>query len=250
MRRTHSVGIAGSSNSASQRFNIAFAGLTAAGKTTHALLLADELGYEYVSATKILLELLDMPAVDHRSVWFSKLDEINRLREGDALDDELEARLIQLATERDGLVLDTWALPWISDEPMIRIWVESDRRSRSWKCYVSQGKKHERDIETCAALIDTKDQTTREIFKRRHKFDLFSDRSRFDLILENTHLIDAPTREGADRGIEAFAPVVATAVKSTLHRYQHSIASARPGAVVGLCNSAKENYRGGGVLNE
>ncbi len=243
MRRTRSVVTTGSSGSVSQRFNIAFAGLTAAGKTTHALLLADELGYEYVSATKILLELLDMPAVDHRSVWFSKLDEINKLREGDALDDALEARLIQLATERDGLVLDTWALPWISDGPMIRIWIESDRRSRSWKCYVSQGETYERDIEACAALIDAKDQTTRNIFQRRHKFDLFSDRSIFDLIVENTHLIDSPTREGADRGIEAFAPVVATAVKSALRRYQRSSTLAEPEAVAGLSKSVEQNYR-------
>jgi cytidylate kinase len=38
--------------------NIAFAGLTAAGKTTHARRLAADLGYDYVSATDILFEIL------------------------------------------------------------------------------------------------------------------------------------------------------------------------------------------------
>jgi hypothetical protein len=41
--------------------NIAFAGLTAAGKTTHARRLAADLGYSYVSATDILFEILGMP---------------------------------------------------------------------------------------------------------------------------------------------------------------------------------------------
>jgi cytidylate kinase len=42
--------------------NIAFAGLTAAGKTTHARRLAADLGYSYVLATDILFEILRMPA--------------------------------------------------------------------------------------------------------------------------------------------------------------------------------------------
>ena len=40
--------------------NIAFAGLTAAGKTTHARRLAADLGYGYVSATDILFEILQV----------------------------------------------------------------------------------------------------------------------------------------------------------------------------------------------
>lgn len=38
--------------------SIAFAGLTAAGKTTHAQRLAADLGYDYVSATNILFKIL------------------------------------------------------------------------------------------------------------------------------------------------------------------------------------------------
>jgi cytidylate kinase len=50
--------------------NIAFAGLTAAGKTTHARRLAADLGYRYVSATDILLEILQVrdPGAD---LWFT-----------------------------------------------------------------------------------------------------------------------------------------------------------------------------------
>jgi hypothetical protein len=41
------------------KINVAFAGLTAAGKMPHTRRLAEELGYDYLSATDILLETLD-----------------------------------------------------------------------------------------------------------------------------------------------------------------------------------------------
>jgi XTP/dITP diphosphohydrolase len=75
--------------------NIAFAGLTAAGKTTHARRLAAELGYDYVSATEILLGILGISGERDR-VWFTQLDHINRARDGGSVDAELEQRLLGL----------------------------------------------------------------------------------------------------------------------------------------------------------
>lgn len=60
--------------------NIAFAGLTAAGKTTHARRLAADLGYSYVSATDILLEILRVPDPGAH-LWFTQLDAITAARE-------------------------------------------------------------------------------------------------------------------------------------------------------------------------
>jgi len=50
--------------------NVAFAGLTAAGKTTHAQLLAADLGYDYISATDISFEILPVPGDTHP--WFTR----------------------------------------------------------------------------------------------------------------------------------------------------------------------------------
>ena len=80
--------------------NIALAGLTAAGKTTHARRLASDLGYEYVSATDILLEILHVPD-PVSDLWFTQLDAITAARDGGAVDAELEARLIDLAGRTD-----------------------------------------------------------------------------------------------------------------------------------------------------
>ena len=200
------------------RANIAFAGLTAAGKTTHAKLLASELGYQYVSATEIFMDVLGMNRTTSRTVWFTQLEAIHALRANDDIDDELERRLIKIASENDGLVLDTWALPWICKIPMVRLWIESDCASRVWKCYLSQDDRLKpfHDLSDCQALIDKKDGETRDIFMRRHQFDLFRDHDVFDIILDNTHLITAPTREAANRGIASFAPVVLQACRHIL----------------------------------
>jgi cytidylate kinase len=193
--------------------NVAISGLTAAGKTTHARLLAQELGYDYVSATEILLSLLDVPAAERESVWFKHSAEIERAREGDELDLALEAQLIDIAENRRRVVLDTWSTPWLYKGPMVRIWFESDRLSRSWKCQVSQGKEQTLDTVACTRLIDEKDAATRANFRRRHNFDLFQDHDEFDAILCNTWLIDEPTRASSDRGIAAFRPFVSAAAR-------------------------------------
>ena len=121
----------------SQTSNIAFAGLTAAGKTTHAKRLAWALGYNYVSATDILLEILDIDEPGDQ-IWFTRLDEINAVRGDGAVDAELEERLVQMNRTRNRTVFDTWALAWIGDDPLVRIWIESDLESRSRKCFVSE----------------------------------------------------------------------------------------------------------------
>ncbi|MGV9865685.1 cytidylate kinase family protein [Rhodococcus koreensis] len=199
------------------RRNIAISGLTAAGKTTHAKLLAAQLGYDYISATAKLLELAGYKGQDVDRVWFSQLSSINEMRKSDTLDDLLEAHLTELAESRDGLVLDTWAVPWISNADMVRVWIESDRLSRTWKCFVSQGAQPRLDLVECTNLIDEKDRTTRDIFLRRHGFDLFRDRTIFDVVLDNTQMIEAPTRASCDRGIGEFATVVSSAIESAIH---------------------------------
>jgi CMP/dCMP kinase len=97
--------------------NIAFADLTAAGKTTHAQRLAADLGYDYLSATDILFEILRVPRDTHP--WFNQAGAISATRQDGAVDAELESRLIDLARTRDGTVFDSWALAWICPVPVV-----------------------------------------------------------------------------------------------------------------------------------
>lgn len=194
--------------------NIAFAGLTAAGKTTHARRLAEELQYDYVSATEILLEILGIDEASDQ-VWFTRLGEIQDARDDGIVDRELEQRLIALARTRQRTVFDTWALAWIADTPMVRIWLESDFPSRVRKCVVSQ-RSRRLSPDECGALIREKDDYNRAIFLRRHGFDLFEDRYRYDVVLCNSHLIPEATAMAAESGINAFAPVVYAAATAAM----------------------------------
>jgi len=208
------------------RPNIAFAGLTAAGKTTHAKVLANQLGYEYVSATNIILDILEIKQRPDR-IWFSQYDKIEKARECDAVDIELERRLTEIADNRDGLVLDTWAMAYIYQGPLIRIWMESDEDSRTRKCYVSQGDQKNLNIARSGQLVNQKDNDTRDKFKRRLGFDLFTDKSRYDAIICNTDLIPNATDSSARQGITSFSPVV------------HDVADFLVRKTIGFCTDLK-----------
>ena len=205
------------------RPNIAFAGRTAAGKTTHAKILADELGYEYVSATQMILDILNMKDTPN-GIWFTKYNEIQKHREGDLVDIELENRMTRLANSRGGLVLDTWAMAWLYEgsTPMIRLWIESDIPSRTRKCYVSQGKDKKLTISKCQKLINKKDNDTRNNFLRRLDFDLYTDREKYDIILDNSILIPKPSQKMANIGIAKFAPVIRKTIEYMLNKHRHS----------------------------
>ncbi len=203
------------------RPNIAFAGLTAAGKTTHARILAERLGYEWISATAIILDILDFKE-NPEKVWFTDYKRIQKAREDDCVDIELERRVRALANSRDGLILDTWAMAYIYEGPLIRIWIESDEDSRMRKCYVSQGQKKAFDLSECRRLIHEKDTSAYLKFTRRLNFDLFTDMSRYDAILSNTDLIPEPTDRCSRVGISTFTPVVYDVVQYLANQALHT----------------------------
>ena len=198
---------------------IAFAGLTAAGKTTHAKILAEELGYGYISATDIILDILQIKETTPDRVWFSDYDKVEQAREGDEVDIELETRITYITDKQDGLVLDTWAMAWIYSGvmPMVRLWIESDENSRTRKCYVSQGKNKMLDMDGCRKLINKKDIDTRIKFQRRLGFDIFTDRERYDIIFNNTMLIPEATEDVAQKGIQVFRRAVLVSVQYCIH---------------------------------
>ena len=203
------------------RPNIAFAGLTAAGKTTHAKLLAHQLGYTWISATAILVDILGTGA-NPEKVWFTDYEKIQKARQDESVDIELERRVQALAEHQDGLLLDTWAMAYIYGGPLIRLWIESDEDSRTRKCYVSQGSKKSLNLKECHKLIHEKDSDARIKFIKRLHFDLFTDMGKYDAILSNTDLIPEPTGQCSRAGIRAFSPVVYDVVNYLIQQALHA----------------------------
>jgi cytidylate kinase len=192
--------------------NIVIGGLTAAGKTTHAKILAAETGYTYVSGTGTLARLLGVPVPEDPPYWPDIAAEVAK-RRSDDVDRALEEELLDKAASSNRQVFDVWALPWTSRDPrLIRLWIESTLESRAWKCQVSQGARPSMTMEQCRAYVKEKDDANRDLFRRTLGFDLYAEREVFNVALDNSALIGAPTRAAADAGIRAFAPVVRAAV--------------------------------------
>jgi cytidylate kinase len=196
--------------------NVAFAGLTAAGKTTHARLLADELGYAYVSATELMLELLGMTSTSPDGVWFHAHEQITAARAVTDVDDVLDQHLQEMARTNTRTVFDTWTLAWVSEAPIVRVWVESDRSSRIRKAYVSQGAEPALDLAGCAALVQRKDDEARQRFILSHGYDLYNDRHRYHALLDNSHLIPNASAAAAAAGVARFSPAVTAVTRALL----------------------------------
>jgi len=193
--------------------NIVVSGLTAAGKTTHARLLANWLDYRYISATQIMLEIAGYSEKTIEGIWLRGDPNIRSILTSVSVARKLTDTLVRLAATENFMVFDAWGLSWAYQGPLVRLWIDSDRLSRSWKCYVSQGPSPSLSVVECAKLVDDKDLQTRSLFQNEYDIDIFSDRSVFDVILDNSWLIREPTRDAADRGIRDFDVVLRTVVQ-------------------------------------
>jgi len=195
--------------------NIAISGYTAAGKTTHARLLAQALGFEHVSAAEILLRQLgfDLTAVSESEIWFHHHAEIDRRRQGLDIDVELDALLRRRAAVEDDIVFDARFLPWFAEAPLLRVWLESDLSSRARKCCVSIGRAAA-DVPECAQRIYDKDNLDVARLAGFHGWIFGPDRALFDVILDNSSFIPSATAECAASGVREFHPYLLAVVQA------------------------------------
>lgn len=187
---------------------IVISGLTAAGKTTHAKLLAERLGLPYYSASDLLrsiaAEQFDVRG-DWGNRWSPRMDE---LRATSALDDEIDARMVEIYNQSLNGVFDSCFLPWLcEDRQGVNIWFESDMRSRVRKCYVSHLDNSRIDIEQAQRVVRDKDAFTESALERSVGAKYEPD-DRFDLVLTNTALMPEATVFSSVRGVAIFAEVV------------------------------------------
>ncbi|MFV8173534.1 cytidylate kinase family protein [Mycolicibacterium peregrinum] len=192
---------------------IVISGLTAAGKTTHTKLLAHSLGFGTLHFTDILLDELGVAASKDDQVWFHRFDEVESLREGYSADRRADDRVADALQSADPLIVDATLAPWLNRQAVtLNIWIGSDRASRAWKCVVSR-LPGQISTDDSLRLIDEKDNLTRTYLRRLTGSDYFVDRTIFDIVLDNSHLIAAPTRADADQGIALFQEVLQATVE-------------------------------------
>jgi CMP/dCMP kinase len=193
--------------------NIVISGLTAAGKTTHARLLATHLGFNYVSASQLLAAAAGIEVTSEEHWWVANGPRLAAARRSGGVDEDIDRQLVALAQGKDNTVFDAWALPWTSNAPMIRIWLQSDFPSRCRKCFVShlgEGVSYS----DCVATVEEKDAESQAIFEKLYGFDLYSDHDIFDVIVDLSGLIPQPTEECSRQSIVRADQYLRAAVAS------------------------------------
>ncbi len=191
-------------------------GLTAAGKTTHAKLLASDYHLQYMSASNILLERAHIDTTNlPKNFWVSSAASTLRSQrsQDQSIDIWVDQQMIAAATSANNVVFDSWGLPWLSTEPGLRIWLESSTLSRWWKAIVSQGLDSQTNPGETLAEMSKKDDFTREYFLSTYGFDLFQDHEIFDYILDITTFISAPTHEASNLSISKVHNLITDIVK-------------------------------------
>lgn len=180
-------------------------GFTAAGKTTHARLLAEFLGWEYLGMSEIRRSRIPASGTPHEE-WHPRGDD---LRAGDPrLDLDMDHRIKERIESAEApLVVDAWLQPWLCELSATRVWLGSDFASRVLKAQVSRLRAGLPPTSSTAGTVARKDEFSVEHFRRLYGVDFGPDPAVFDLVLDNSGYISAASIRASDDGIGRFAPV-------------------------------------------
>lgn len=163
---------------------IAVGGLTACGKTYHAQRIAESFDLKYISGSNLLLALKGFKVdID----WLSDhAAEFLKERQGDfSLDTCVDDKLLHWVRTEDGIVVDSWTLPWLyRGEDMLRIYFDMDLEARASKAFES-GKHTPLTFDQIRDRIRQKDEISASLFRTLYGIDIF-DKSAFDLIIPPT----------------------------------------------------------------
>ena len=195
--------------------NVVISGYTAAGKTTHARMLAESLGFSVVWAAGMLLEQLgiDPAATDESRLWFESHRALAERRKSEKSDAVVDRTLVERLAGEDELVFDSRFLPWLSDVDCVRVWIDSDLGSRARKCFVSLGC-NDPSLLDCALHVHDKDMLDIARVARSYGSIFTADTTRFDVVLDNSALMPDPDPQAAQAGIARFHPYLLAAVRA------------------------------------
>jgi cytidylate kinase len=187
-------------------------GLTAAGKTTHCQLLANALGWDYVSMSQVRrLQIPESSSQQHE--WLPEGDE--RRAANAMLDLEMDRRIAEHIEHRDApTVIDAWLQPWLCDLPAVHVWLDSDFGSRVSKAQVSRLRAGLAPSPTMTETVAEKDKFSIEHFRRLYGIEFGPDPGIFDLFLDNSAYLTEANIRASDDGIRRFSPIFNAAVST------------------------------------
>lgn len=197
---------------------ILFSGLSATSKTNYSQQVAAELGRPWVGATAIMLELTGVYS-NAQSVWATDdAVHIQSAREGDAIDRELDVRVLEHVRESPDSVVDAWAAPWLWKGEAVRVLVRADEDTRIQRCLASYPPDSQPTVTDARQLLEEKDDYSQRLFMRLYGFDLVTDHEVFDLILDTSGFeADTPDKSGSEIARERILPAARHAIEWALN---------------------------------
>jgi len=168
------------------RMIVCVCGMAGSGKTTVAKKLAKFYRLKYYSGGDALKAVAhDMGYETTGKGWWETKEGLRFLEErlnSLDIDKQVDERLLEWA-EEGGVVLDSWAMPWLLKEGF-RVWLEASEEIRAQRL----AKRDRLSAEEALRFLREKEARTKEIYKKLYGFDLGEDFSPFHLILDVNQL--------------------------------------------------------------
>jgi len=178
---------------------ICVCGMAGCGKSTVAKKLAEKYGLKYLSGGNALKALAVEAGYKPAGVGWWETEEgmrfLQRRMEDSEFDRNVDEKLVELA-KHGNVVLDSWTMPWLLKEGF-KIWLEASSEVRAKRVAERDGI----SVERASEVLREKDERTKVIYRNLYGFDLGSDFSPFDLILDTNEL-------SADEVFQAVCMVV------------------------------------------
>ncbi len=169
-----------------EKMTVCVCGMAGSGKTTVAKKLAKFYGLKYYSGGDALKAVAcDMGYETTGKGWWETKEGLRFLDERLSnldIDKKVDEKFLEWARE-GGVVLDSWAMPWLLKEGF-RVWLEASEEIRAQRL----AKRDRSSAEEALGFLREKEAKTKEIYKKLYGFDLGEDFSPFHLILDVNQL--------------------------------------------------------------
>lgn len=169
-----------------ERMIICICGMVGSGKTTVAKKIAKHYGLRYYSGGDALKAVAaDMGYETTAKGWWETKEGLRFLGErldNLGIDKKVDDKMLEWAGE-GGVVLDSWAIPWLLKEGF-KVWLEASEEVRVKRL----AERDRLDIKEAVMFLKEKESRTREIYRNLYGFDLGVDFSPFHLILDVNQL--------------------------------------------------------------